>query len=140
LSNPGASWSAPYKDKDGNVKGKPTRQADNQPARVVTKLEQVSVLYPKEVQRFHVAVRVGSQGLMLKCTDGSSRRIRAAVERWSRQEGKGAWYVFDHSMQEAVILVPDRIVPLENWVEEEAGRHLVEQFEKREQEEEKKGE
>lgn len=54
-----------------------------------------------EVERFHVALRRGSQGLMVKCTDGSTRRIRNAQHRHP-----GSFYRFDYMTQEAVIEKP----------------------------------
>lgn len=49
---------------------------------------------------------------MLKCTDASTRRIRAAVER----AGEGAYHVFDYMTQEAVIMRPTRQVPIAEYV------------------------
>ena len=56
----------------------------------------------KEVKRFRVAVRTGSQGLALKCTDASSRRIHKALDQYP-----GAVYRFDYEWQEAVIELPE---------------------------------
>jgi hypothetical protein len=57
----------------------------------------------KEVKRFRVGIRMGSQGLRVKVTDGGSRRIRREVAK----AGAGATYTFDYMTQEAVILVPE---------------------------------
>lgn len=59
----------------------------------------------KEVKRFRVAVRTGGNGLSVKCTDGATRRIRAACAKFST-ETVSALYEFDYETQEAVILVP----------------------------------
>jgi hypothetical protein len=56
----------------------------------------------KEVKRFRVAVRMGSQGMSLKVTDGGTRRIKAALAK----AGPDSCYEFDYDTQEAVILVP----------------------------------
>lgn len=111
LSNPGASWSTPALEADGKPYGRPNWQTENTPHRIITDAEDVLVLTPREVKRFHVAVRVGSQGLTLKVTDASTRRIRKAVDK----AGEGAWYEFDYSTQEAVIYVPDAQVTLAEW-------------------------
>ena len=56
----------------------------------------------EEVKRFHVGVRMGSNGLALKVTDGGSRRIRREVSK----AGEGAYYAFDYLTQDAIILRP----------------------------------
>ncbi len=58
----------------------------------------------KEVKRFRVAVRSGGNGLKVKCTDASSRKIKAACAKFSTEKGS-AVYEFDYNTQEAVILV-----------------------------------
>jgi hypothetical protein len=115
LSNPGASWTAPYKDDQGVVKGKPTWEADEKPERIITDPSEIVVLVPKEVKRFHVAVRRGD-GLSLKLTDASSRKVRAAVAK----AGEGAWYVFDYMFQDAVIYVADKEQPIAEFIAAQA--------------------
>jgi hypothetical protein len=56
----------------------------------------------KEVKRFRVAIRMGGQGLSMKCTDASSRRIHKALDQYP-----GAVYRFDYEWQEAVIELPE---------------------------------
>ena len=55
----------------------------------------------REVRRLRIAVRMGSQGLMLKLTDHSSRKVRAALDK----AGPDAGYHFEGD--EAVITVPE---------------------------------
>jgi len=102
LSNVGASWTTPNEQADGSKTNKPTWQAEDRPSRIITDPAEVVVSTDVEVKRFRVAVRRGSSGLSLKCTDASGRRIHAAVER----AGEGAYHVFDYTTQEAVILKP----------------------------------
>jgi hypothetical protein len=59
----------------------------------------------REIKRFHVAIRVGDSGLRIKCTDASTRRIRAACAKAS-VNGIEASYRFDYTTQEAVIERP----------------------------------
>ena len=61
----------------------------------------------KEVKRFRVGVRMGSQGLSLKVTDGGTRRIRAACAKAEEQYHVPASYHFDYEFQEAVIEIPE---------------------------------
>lgn len=113
LSDPGRSWSTPAKDPNGNPAPKPNWAAANQPERVITDLKDVDVITYKEFRRFRVGVRMGTQGLCLKVTDGGTRRIRSALCR----AGEGATYRFDYETQEAVIEVPDVIVPLDQFMQ-----------------------
>lgn len=106
LSNPNAAWLTP-----ANVTSKPTWQAANEPAQIVTDPTEIGVITYREVKRFHVAVRRGSQGLSLKLTDASSTKLRKALEK----AGDGATYWFDGFSQDAVIMVPAEIVSLDNW-------------------------
>lgn len=57
----------------------------------------------KEVKRFKVGARVGSQGMTLKVTDGGTRKIRAACAK----AGPDSFYEFDYETQEAVVYVPE---------------------------------
>ena len=111
LSNPGASWSTPALQKDGTPTQRPTWESDKTPERVITRADDIVVVSRKEVKRFHVAVRTGSQGMSLKLTDGATRRVREAVAK----AGDGAAYDFDYSTQEAVITVPDKSIPLSEY-------------------------
>lgn len=116
LSNPGASWSSPAFDEAGRPTTKPTWQCDTHPERIITDPAEVIVSRDKVVKRFHVAVRMGSQGMSLKVTDGGTRRIRAEVEK----AGEGAYYVFDYGDEKnAVIMAPDVQMPLTQWLAEQ---------------------
>ena len=78
LSNPGASWTTPRLALDGTPTTKPTWQAGNTPHEITDPAD-VVVVTAREVRRFHVAVRIGSQGMSLKLTDASTARVRKAV-------------------------------------------------------------
>lgn len=109
LSNPGAEVLTPADRTD-----KPSWQVGNAPVRIVTDVTQVIVTVLKEVKRFHVATRFGSQRLSVKVSDGGSRRIRSEVTK----AGAGATYVFDYGdYNNAVILVPEKTVPLLEFME-----------------------
>lgn len=120
LSNLGASWSTPARTPEGTPTPKPTWQAANEPARVITDPAEVVVVTGREVKRFHVALRMGSQGLSMKLTDASTEHVRSAVAKAEAKHG-AAWYEFDYDTQEAVIFIPVDRVPLADWA---AGRKL----------------
>jgi hypothetical protein len=115
LGNTGQTWSTPALT-DGQPTMKPHWSATDKPIRLITDPDEIEVRVPREVMRFHVAVRTGSQGLSLKVTDGSGRRIRKALQTTNRNLGtEDAWYEFDYLTQEAVIYVPDKKIPLSEW-------------------------
>lgn len=92
---------------------RPHWSATTTPKFIITDPTEVTVDVPKEVKRFRVGLRRGAQRFKVKCTDASSRRIRAAVE----VAGDGAWYEFDYDTQEAVIYVAERSVPLNEYLQ-----------------------
>jgi hypothetical protein len=110
LSNPGASWTTPALTEDGKPYPKPTWQAANEPT-ITTDPADILVAKDVEVKRFHIAVRLGGNGLQYKVSDGGTRRIRKAVIN----AGEGAYYVFDYASQEAVIMKPASLTPLADW-------------------------
>lgn len=135
LSDLDKSWSAPFLSKDdcpncsgtghigdapcgaplcvgGKVRtNKPHWKSANNPDKVYTNTDDILVTIDKEVKRFHIAVRRGGNGLSLKVTDASTRKIREAVAK----AGEGAYYEFDYATQEAVILKPDSEISLTEW-------------------------
>lgn len=116
LSNPDASWTSPALGSDGNPFQKPNWQAGNQPDQHITDPAEVDVIVSKEVKRFHVAVRMGRQGLSLKVTDGGTRRIKQAVAKATEKYGKPAWYGFDYGdYNNAVIYVEGERQPLPEY-------------------------
>jgi hypothetical protein len=113
LSNPGGRWLTPAVLEDGTPLGKPNWQAANIPEAIITAPAEIGLLTYKEVKRFYVAVRRGSQGLSLKLTDGATRKVRRAVAK----AGDGAVYSFDYVTQEAVISVPAETISMVEWLE-----------------------
>jgi hypothetical protein len=113
FSNLGQSWSTPYRTPEGELMLKPTWQADSKPSRVITDPNDVVVIARKEVKRFRVAIRRGSQGMSFKLTDASSRKLRATCDKLSTESS----YHFDYETQEAVFTIPDTKVPLTEYVE-----------------------
>jgi hypothetical protein len=113
LSDPTKEWFTPALDQDGNPYKKPSWQADNNPT-IVTETENVLLFTSKEVKRFHVGIRKGSQGMVMKVTDAGSERIRKACEKF-----KDSWYEFDYLTQDAVILVPENEITLTEYLKGE---------------------
>lgn len=116
FSDPLKSWTCPVNDAHGQPTSKQHWEM-GQITRIITDPEEVVVEVPKEVKRFHVAVRRGSQGMSFKLTDGSSKRVREAVRKASEESGKDAWYAFDYSTQECLIFVADAVTPLSEWAD-----------------------
>lgn len=107
LSDPGASWTTPTVLRSRNRRGRPAT------SRHITSPDDVEVVTPREIKRFHVGVRPSSTGLALKVTDAGSRRIWKEVEK----AGEGAWYEFDYgSYDNVVIMVPGEKKPLTEFM------------------------
>lgn len=113
FSRPGKTLTAPVNTSTGDPSPKPAWWVDSAPACIITDPADVIIATDVEVKRFHVAVRSGANGLLVKCTDASSRRVKTAVAK----AGKGAYHVFDYSTQEAIILKPESLTPLLDWLE-----------------------
>ena len=115
LANAGASWSTPVLTKGGDPTTQPTWQCGNAPAKVVVDPNQIRVYAGKEVHRFKVGIRPGSQGMSMKVTDGGTRNIHRALEKY----GEGSsWYEFDYETQEAVIFLSEKPMPLDEYAKE----------------------
>ncbi len=112
MSNPGRSWTTPIKDAEGNPTPRQDWRMEQAPSLTITEPAEVVVDVPKEIKRFRVAIKAGSQGLSLKCSDASSRRIR----RECAKAGEESWYEFDFSTQEAVVFVPGESKPLPEYI------------------------
>lgn len=104
LSNPSGQWITPA---DAS---KPNWQADSTPE-IITDPSQIQVERCKEVKRFHIALRHGSNNpFLIKLTDASTRKVNAACAKYPDSH-----YGFDYSTQEAVIYVPETTTPLEEY-------------------------
>lgn len=95
LSDPSKQWLTP-----GDVSHKPHWSCGSE-STLVTDPADVQVARFEEVKRIRVAIRPGRQGLTMKLTDGSTRKVERALAKYP-----DSTYVFDYDTQEAVILVP----------------------------------
>lgn len=103
----------PANTEEGLPYPKPAWDMSNAPEKIVTDPTAVGVSVDKEAKRFHVAVRRSSNGMSVKLTDASSRKVRAAVEK----AGDGSYYIFDYETQEAVIMKSEKVIPLTEYKE-----------------------
>jgi hypothetical protein len=111
MSDPGKSYSTPAEDLEGGPISRPRWDVGDKPDFVVTDAKDIGVITEREVKRFHVAVRRGSNNpFLFKCTDASSRRIKKELKKVD-----GSYYTFDYETQECVILAPAAVVPLSEW-------------------------
>lgn len=115
LSNPGKSFSTPALTEDGQPFRKPHWSFGESPDQVCVDPDQIKVITDREVERFPIALKAGS-GLQITLTSGSSRKVRAALDKVAKQHNtKLASYHFDHYQQEVVITVPDKVITLAEW-------------------------
>lgn len=109
LSNPGAgAMFTPVRDAEGktNCKNSPPHWTHRY-HETCTKIKDFKFVKEMcEVNRFRVAVRMGSQGLMVKLTDASTKKLHKALDKAKEKTGQDASYRFDYSTQEAIIEVP----------------------------------
>lgn len=97
---------------------KPNWQCDSTPSLIVTDPALIEVYEPVVWKRFHVGVRMGSQGMSLKVTDGGSRRIRAEVEK----AGEGSYYEFDYWAHENCLIYKTVSKgSLKDWIAQNGG-------------------
>ena len=117
LANPHGSWVTPAINEKGDPSTKPTWEAVNAAERHITSMDDVVVVVPEEVKRFHVAIREGSQGLSVKVTDGGTRRIWKEIAKAKEKYGRDAWYAFDYyDHNNAVIFVDSDPTPFRDWL------------------------
>lgn len=115
LSDPGWSQFSPATEKDCKTPyGKPHWKANPNPVHV-TNPALFDVYVKKEIKRIRIAVRVSTQGMSLKLTDGSNRKVRTTLDKINNDK---AWYEFDYETQEAVFYVPENYhgVTLDKYV------------------------
>ena len=109
LSDPGAGpMFTPVRDAEGktNCKNSPPHWTHRY-HETCTKIKDFKFVKEMvEVNRFRVAVRMGTQGLMVKLTDASTKKLNKALDKAKEKTGQDASYRFDYSTQEAVIEVP----------------------------------
>jgi hypothetical protein len=109
LSNPGAGpMFTPVRDAEGktNCKNSPPHWTHRYHETCTDIKDFKFVKEMCEVNRFRVAVRMGSQGLMVKLTDASTKKLHKALDKAKEKTGQDASYRFDYDTQEAVIEVP----------------------------------
>lgn len=118
LGNIDMGWCTPALTESGNPYGKPTWEAEDKASIHATTTDEIGVAYDREVKRFRIGLRRGMQGFTIKVTDAGTRRIRAAVAK----AGDGAYHVFDYATQEAVIMAPDKVISLTEWLKQQEGK------------------
>ncbi len=116
LSDPGWGTTSPARTAEGIEVKKPHWKADPTP-RLITDAAEIVVSHDKEVKRIPISLRMGSQGLKVKLTDTSTRKVTKAVE----DVGEGGFYRFDYDKQEAVIFKQTGTTPLATWIAQKGG-------------------
>ena len=106
LSNPWGEWYTP-----GDNTDKPTWESHDKPHEVINDPSKINVVTYKEFKRFKVSLRSASNSPAIKLTTASSEKLDKAL----KDAGEGSVYSFDYVTQEAVISVPDKVTPLDEW-------------------------
>lgn len=98
LSNCGAGpIFTPALDADNNLYPNPSWRVAR--GETITDITQFEFITLQEVARTRIAVRCSNNGLMLKLTDGSTRKVHKLLEKFNTDH-----YRFDYDTQEVVIL------------------------------------
>jgi len=113
LSDPGREMLTPAKDQSGVDTARPHWGMSSKPAEIITSEKDVLVTVGVEFKRFHIAVRRSGNGLMLKLTDASSKKVRLHLDK----AGDGSWYEFDYFTQDCVIYKVEKSIPLTDFKE-----------------------
>lgn len=114
LSDPGFQLITPATKEDGSPYEKPHWKVGKDP-KIINDINKIEVSFDKEIKRFHVATRIGGNGLNIKCSDGATRRINKEIEK----AGEGAYYQFDcFSYENCIIMAPEKKTSLVNWIKE----------------------
>lgn len=114
MSDPGKTWTTPLLKEDGSASGKPHWAASTEPVRVITSPSDVVVEVGQEVKRVKIALRRGANGMKIKLTDASTKKVYAAIDKAKAKAG-AAWYEFDGD--QAVIYASAGLKPLTEWLE-----------------------
>jgi hypothetical protein len=124
MSNLGQTFTTPLINEDRTPRTQKPHWAAGEIIRKITSADELEIVVGKEVRRFRVAVRMGSQGLSLKLTNAGSNKLRNVCAKVAEQYGS-SWYEFDYLTQEAVVFAPDQNLP---FTEENVNKFkLVEQ-------------
>ena len=116
FSDPGKTWTTPARSAEGVPVTKPHWQCTDKPVLILTNPDDVVVSVPKEVDRFHIALRIGGNGMSIKVSSGGTRRIDRALARAHEEHKTTSFYRFDYETQEAVIYVDGPLTPISEWM------------------------
>lgn len=114
LSRPGEECLMPYADEQGVKYAKPHWRYSDDPI-VVTDESNVSVYRERFYKQIPVALRRGSQGLSLKVTDASMRKVNRALAECEAKHGNAYWERGGLDNPSITITYRDGEVPLKNW-------------------------
>jgi len=112
LSNPCGQWLAPADKTE-----RPNWQTRTKPDYIVTDPSLVLLKVYVEVHRFKIAIRRGQNGMHMKLTPTSSKRVNKQLKKY----GKESRYVFDYETQECIIEIPTDTVTLARYMEQNNG-------------------
>lgn len=117
LSNPGGEWLTPSLDEHGKRTPKPTWQAGNEPSQIVVMADRVGVYTEALFKAFTVSVRMSGNGLSLKLTDASQRRLDRAMEACNAKHGSAHFRrgVLDSDRPSMGVYYVTGEVPLSEW-------------------------
>lgn len=115
LSDLRASWTTPVLDPDGKPYQKPHWKAGNTPE-IVTDPARVGVYTEVLFKSIRVSLRRGSNGLSLKLTDASQRRVDVAMAACKEKHGSSHYRTGDLMFPSVEVFYTSKVVPLVEYI------------------------
>jgi len=91
LSDLSAQWATPVLDKNGKPNNKPHWKARDTPI-IITDANEIGIYTEKIFRELPVSLRRSSNGLSLKLTDASQRKLDAALDKCKAKHGNAHYH------------------------------------------------
>ena len=115
LGNPGASWSGPMQQANGDPSSKPNWESDTKPASVHTDATKIGVYSAVLVETIPAKVKVN--GMQMVLTSGTTRRLTAALRRVEKSHGNSFYRKGSSMDPELYIFTSGPMVSLQEWAD-----------------------
>lgn len=118
LSNPGASWSAPALQADGQPATKPTWQAENAPSAIYRDASKIGVYTGKVVETLPAVLRL--KGMTAVLSKQTAKRLAAALRRVEKSHGSSFYRMGGLTDPAVYICTAGPMISLQEWADAKA--------------------
>jgi hypothetical protein len=117
LSDPSASCTTPFRDQEGKQIESAGWKYDKNPEHI-TSADEVGVDIVRVLEEVPIKVRMGSQGMSLKITDASKRKMDRLRDKHQKGQAGEVWWTpsGDFLFPSCLICVSDRQVPISQFI------------------------